>query len=90
MERHRTDAVSFVAGMLFVGVGVMLMLDRAGVVDSDLRWLPPVVLVVIGLALLVTSVVRAATARADVREIAGQDTANSSSSSAGATDSSWS
>jgi cytochrome c-type biogenesis protein CcmH/NrfF len=55
--------------MLFIGVGVMLLLERADVVDSDLRWLPPVVLVVIGIALLVTSAVRAATSNREATEI---------------------
>jgi cytochrome c oxidase subunit IV len=52
MERHPLDLVSLVAGVIFSLVGLAFLVGALGSVDVQLRWLWPVVLVVLGLALL--------------------------------------
>ncbi len=51
MHRHPFDPVSFIAGVVFVGLGVASFAG-ASLVPRDLRWLVPVVLMSLGVALL--------------------------------------
>ena len=74
MTRHPLDIVSLVAGLLFAGLGVAFLLDALDAWSADLTWVPPIVLIVLGLAGVLSTVVR--------------QRANISRSSAGATDSS--
>lgn len=53
MIRHRTDVLSLLAGLLFVGLAAA---SWAGLVRPDmglpLRWFPPAILILAGLGLL--------------------------------------
>lgn len=53
MTRHRTDVLSLLAGLLFVGLAAA---SWAGLVRPDvgfdLRWIPPAILILAGLCLL--------------------------------------
>lgn len=51
MHRHPFDPVSFIAGVVFVGLGVA-SLAGADLDPNGLRWLIPVVLMSLGVALL--------------------------------------
>lgn len=90
MERHEIDTISVVFGALFCALGITFLLDALDALDTDLRVLPPALLVAAGAALLITSIVRRP------REVGPTTTgdqpssgaANSDRSSAGATDSS--
>ncbi|MFN2557649.1 MAG: hypothetical protein ABR592_12450 [Nitriliruptorales bacterium] len=51
MHRHPFDPISFVAGAIFLGLGLASLVG----VDLDpdkLRWLVPIVLILLGLTLL--------------------------------------
>ena len=48
MRRHETDAVSLVAGLLFLVVAVVHIAARATGTDLNLRWMLPGVLVLLG------------------------------------------
>ncbi len=57
MKLHRFDPLSFIAGLIATGVGLAFLIpesptDVLGVVDDIGAWFWPVVLVVIGLAIL--------------------------------------
>lgn len=51
MDRHPFDAVSFVAGAIFLGLGLASLVG-ADVDPGALRWLFPIVFILLGLALL--------------------------------------
>jgi hypothetical protein len=55
MKRHDLDLLSLVFGVLFVLVGVLGLTDRVILSLSDVRWLVPVGLIVIGVALVLPS-----------------------------------
>ena len=55
MERHDLDVVSLVAGLLFVALGATFLLDELDVLDLQLRWVWPSLLIALGIAGLVTS-----------------------------------
>lgn len=57
MSRHRFDVLSFVAGALFVGLGIAFLASDGDVVHSA-RWLWPLVLVTLGAAGLISAVRR--------------------------------
>jgi uncharacterized membrane protein len=48
MPRHDLDVVSLVAGMAFIGVGVLGLLHEA--TDLAARWALPVLLIAVGVA----------------------------------------
>lgn len=50
MQRHDLDLTALVAGLVFIGLGLVLAVDGAGWVDVDLRWAAPVLLLVLGAA----------------------------------------
>jgi hypothetical protein len=50
MKRHALDLVSLLGGLLFVGLGVAFLLDSLNVWSADITWVPPIVLIVLGLA----------------------------------------
>lgn len=58
MRTHRFDPASFAFGVLFVAIAVVGLTDPSLLAVEDLRWLGPVVLVVLGLALLLSAVRR--------------------------------
>ena len=55
MNRHRTDITSLIAGLMFVAFSVLIVLDRTDQIDLDARWIPAVVLIGLGLANLLGS-----------------------------------
>lgn len=50
MQRHDLDLTALVTGLVFVALGLVLVIDGAGWVDADLRWIAPVLLVALGAA----------------------------------------
>lgn len=55
MERHRFDPVSFVFGVLFAAFGLLGLTDLFVLRAIDLRWIGPLLLVLVGLVLLLSS-----------------------------------
>jgi hypothetical protein len=55
MERHDLDPLSFVGGVLFAGLGVLFLLDSAGTLSVEPRWIWPILLIALGLAGLLAS-----------------------------------
>jgi hypothetical protein len=51
MQRHSVDPVSLVFGMLFAAAGGLLLANRFDLL-TQVRWLVPLVLIVVALALL--------------------------------------
>jgi hypothetical protein len=58
MKRHPIDITSLIAGLMFATFGVLFTLDRLDEVDLDVRWVPAVALIGLGLANLLGSIVR--------------------------------
>jgi hypothetical protein len=56
--RRRPDPVSIVAGAAVCGLGVLLLLDRAGVFDLHFDYAAPAVLATVGIVLLVAGLSR--------------------------------
>lgn len=59
MTRHPVDLRSLVPGLLFVTLAVLFVFDQLGSLDLDVRWIPAVVLLVLGLAGIATGLRRA-------------------------------
>jgi hypothetical protein len=57
MRRPR-DRVSIVAGAVVAALGVLLLLDRTGVLDLKFNYAAPAVLATVGVVLLVTGLSR--------------------------------
>ncbi len=55
MERHRFDPLSFIFGLLFVGVAGVALLSPELIALRDLRWVAPALLVVAGAVLLLST-----------------------------------
>ena len=58
MKTHRFDAVSFIAGLIFTAVGLLFLIPQTpeqlvDVVLNSGAWFWPILLVVIGLAVIV-------------------------------------
>jgi hypothetical protein len=58
MKRHPTDLLSLLSGLLFAGLGGLFALDRLDRIDLDARWIPAVVLLGLGLAMLLGAFAR--------------------------------
>jgi len=52
MERHRFDIVSFVFGIIFLGLGLTGMFVDEDITFLQARWIWPALLVVAGLAIV--------------------------------------
>jgi hypothetical protein len=52
MQRHDFDPIAFLFGVVFLGLGVLFMTDQLAVLNHA-TWLWPVLLVLLGLAVLV-------------------------------------
>ena len=50
MKRHDIDVISLVSGLLFAGLGIVFALHALGAFSLDVRAVPAVVLIVLGLA----------------------------------------
>lgn len=48
MHRHDLDTLSLVTGLLFTAIGAAVLLDLAPGAHLPIRWLAPVVLLVVG------------------------------------------
>ena len=57
MRRHRFDVLSFVAGAVFVGLGIAFLATGGDVVD-EARWLWPALLLTLGAAGLLSTLRR--------------------------------
>ena len=55
MTRHDPNPGAFVAGALFIVLGVLFLLDWTRGIDLDLRWVWPFLLIGLGIAGLVRS-----------------------------------
>ena len=55
MQRHRTDLTALLAGVLFAGIGAAELAAGSEHFAGALRWVWPVTLLVLGLALLLRS-----------------------------------
>jgi hypothetical protein len=63
MKRHELDVISLVSGLLFTGLGAVFALHALDVFSIDVRAVPAVVLIVLGIggiAAALTSSVRSA------------------------------
>ena len=76
MKRHDLDLVSLFGGVLFMGLGATFLLDALGKWSADLTWVPPIVLIVFGLAGVLSTIGRnrAPAERLDATEAAASDT----------------
>lgn len=55
MRTNRFDLLSFVFGALFTAIGVVGVSDRTVLDFADLQWMGPAVLVLIGVALVISA-----------------------------------
>jgi hypothetical protein len=58
MKRHPLDVLALVAGMLFAGLGAVFLLDALNVFSADVSWIPPIVLIVLGFAGVLSTIGR--------------------------------
>jgi hypothetical protein len=58
MKRHPLDVVSLLAGLLFTGLGIAFLLDALNAWSADITWVPPIVLIVFGLAGVLSTIGR--------------------------------
>jgi hypothetical protein len=68
MQRHSFDIISFLFGALFVGAGLSAVLFDNAFSRFDGRWVWPALLVVAGVAVLVTTWGRRAKGESGVEE----------------------
>jgi hypothetical protein len=55
VKRHELDLLSLAFGVVFVVLGVLGLMDRVVLSVSDVRWLVPVALIIMGIALVLPS-----------------------------------
>lgn len=55
MEPHRLDPLSLVGGLVFAGLGVLFLLDAAGSLTVQPRWVWPILLIALGVGGLLAS-----------------------------------
>ena len=65
MERHELDALSLIGGLVFVAVAALGLTDALVLDLTDLRWVGPALLVVLGVTLVLTAGRGRAERRAD-------------------------
>ena len=58
MTRHRLDVFPLCAGVLFMALAIGFLLDGLDVWDADASWIVPVLVIVFGLAGVLTTVGR--------------------------------
>ena len=56
MQRHSFDLVSFIFGVIFTGLGITFLSTEVPALEVNSAWIWPVVLLVIGGAVLATAV----------------------------------
>lgn len=52
MHRHELDATALIAGVLFLGFGLLFLADRVTSLELQARWIWPALLIGLGVALL--------------------------------------
>ena len=57
MKRHPLDIVSLLGGALFAALGIAFLLDAIDAWSADITWVPSIVLIVLGLAGVLSTVV---------------------------------
>jgi uncharacterized membrane protein len=50
MNRHPLDTFSLISGLLFATLGAVFMLDQSDHIKLDARWIPAIVVFVLGFA----------------------------------------
>ena len=65
MKRHRLDLFALCSGIVFLAVAIGFFLDAVDVWNAQLVWLPPVLLIAIGIVGAVTTLTRPARTRTD-------------------------
>ena len=55
MQRHRTDFTALLAGVLFAGIGATELIGGSDRFADSLRWVWPIALLPLGVALLLRS-----------------------------------
>ena len=68
MKRHPLDLFSLLGGLLFMGLGTTFLLDALNKWSADITWVPPIVLIVLGLAGVLSAVDRQRAAPSVQRE----------------------
>jgi hypothetical protein len=81
VNRHNSDIVSLVAGLIFLGVAGMWALGRIDLLPGSRGWLLPLVLVAAGVAGLLTARPR----RSDTAETTGDTTGETTGDTTGDT-----
>jgi hypothetical protein len=59
MNRHPLDVFGLCAGVFFVALAVGFLLDGLDVWDVDAGWIPPTLLIVLGIAGVLSTIGRA-------------------------------
>jgi hypothetical protein len=59
VKRHELDAVSLVAGLLFLTLGVASLLDLGGAIELRDWWIGPAVLVALGVSGILSVILHA-------------------------------
>jgi hypothetical protein len=52
VDRSDLNVTSFVAGVIFVALGVLFLLERLGVIDVSARYVVPILLIGAGVAIV--------------------------------------
>ena len=55
MNRHPLDTFSLISGLLFVTLGTIFMLDQADQINLNPRWIPAIVMLVLGFGGIVSN-----------------------------------
>ena len=63
MQRHSFDLVSFIFGVIFTGLGITFLSTEVPALEVNSAWIWPVVLLVIGGAVLATALTGARSRR---------------------------
>ena len=58
MSRHDLDLTSLIAGLVFVLIGGLYLLDASGTVELEVKWVVPLALIGLGTAGLAGSLLR--------------------------------
>ena len=58
MKRHPVDLTSLIAGLMFLTSAVLFTLDHLGEAHVDVRWVPAIALVTLGLAIIAGSLTK--------------------------------
>jgi hypothetical protein len=71
MKRHPIDPLSLVFGLLFAGLGLVFVIARIDITNTDLRWVWPLPLIALGGLMIALGTRRATEVSDDREEIVG-------------------